>query len=232
MTDKIDIILLTHNDIFNTKGCIENIYHFTSNFNLVILDNYSQDGTVDFLENLKKEKDNLILSLSKENLGCIKGRNIAYGLSNKSEYVIFLDNDQFVTKGWVKSYFSYIDNGFDIIGFEGWQMKKDFYPQRRSCISEEFNYVGCGGMFLKREVIEKIGLFDEDFGMLYFEDPDFCWRANEAGYKICWNEHNKIHHKPYKLLNRERRQHFMRSWDIFKKKYKGYKMPVFKNSKD
>ncbi|MCD6435279.1 MAG: glycosyltransferase [Clostridiales bacterium] len=230
--NKIDIILLTCNDIFNTKDCINNLYHFTSNFNLVILDNGSYDGTVDLLEQLKKEKDNVILYLSKENLGCVTGRNVAYDLSEHSEYVCFLDNDQFVSKGWVESYMFYIDAGFDIVGFEGWQMNKNFYPKKRVSISEEFNYVGCGGMFLKRKVIEDIGLFDEEFNPMYFEDPHFCWIANRSGYKICWNEKKKIYHKPHKLLDKERRKHFKRSWDIFKRKWRGYKMPVFKNIKD
>jgi GT2 family glycosyltransferase len=39
-------------------------------------------------------------------------------------------------------------------------------------------------MFIKREVIDKIGLFDEGFGLGYREEIDFCFRAKEAGYKI------------------------------------------------
>jgi GT2 family glycosyltransferase len=39
-------------------------------------------------------------------------------------------------------------------------------------------------MYIKREVIEKIGLFDEKYGMGYREEVDYCFRAKEAGYKI------------------------------------------------
>jgi len=36
---------------------------------------------------------------------------------------------------------------------------------------------------VKREVIERIGLFDEDYH-IYLEDIDFCLRARRAGFKI------------------------------------------------
>lgn len=39
-------------------------------------------------------------------------------------------------------------------------------------------------MFIKREVIDKIGFFDEGYGMGYREEVDLCFRAREAGYKV------------------------------------------------
>jgi GT2 family glycosyltransferase len=39
-------------------------------------------------------------------------------------------------------------------------------------------------MFIKREVLDKIGYFDENFGMGYREEVDLAFRAREAGYKI------------------------------------------------
>lgn len=45
------------------------------------------------------------------------------------------------------------------------------------------DHVAGAAMLIKREVIEKIGLFDEQF-FLYFEDLDYCLRASQAGYTI------------------------------------------------
>jgi GT2 family glycosyltransferase len=39
-------------------------------------------------------------------------------------------------------------------------------------------------MYIKREVLDKIGYFDEGFGMGYREEVDLCFRAREAGYKV------------------------------------------------
>lgn len=38
-------------------------------------------------------------------------------------------------------------------------------------------------MMVKKEVFDKVGLWDEDF-FVYGEDVDFCWRVKQAGYKI------------------------------------------------
>jgi hypothetical protein len=227
----VDIIVLTYNNLDSTKKCVDHLYKHTDEFNLIIVDNNSTDGTVEYLKNI--EQDNLTLHFSPKNLGCVMGRNFAYTLSKDSEYVCFLDSDQFVLSEWVESYMSYIERGYDVIGFEGWQMHPNtLIPFKRSAPSEIYNYVGCGGMFLKREVVDNIGLFDSAFNPMYFEDPDFCWRAYEAGYKICWNEKKRIYHKPHKLLNAERRVYFNRSLNILRDKWKINEMPIFSNPVD
>jgi len=38
-------------------------------------------------------------------------------------------------------------------------------------------------MLIKREVINKVGLFDENFFM-YYEDVDYCKRATDAGFEV------------------------------------------------
>lgn len=39
-------------------------------------------------------------------------------------------------------------------------------------------------MYVKREVLDLIGYFDEGYGMGYREEVDLCFRAREAGYKV------------------------------------------------
>lgn len=226
----VDIIVLTYNNLKNTRSCIESIYKHTSDFGIIVVDNNSTDGTVEYLKDI--EQDNLTLHFSPKNLGCVMGRNFAYTLSKDSEYICFLDNDQFVLSEWVESYMSYIDMGYDLVGYEAWIMRNDFYPMKKVKQGESYNYVGCGGMFLKRTVISDIGLFDPQYNPMYFEDPSFCWTAHDAGYKICWNEKKRIFHQPHKLLNAQRRVFFNNSWKIFKNKWRGRILPVFSNPVD
>jgi len=53
--------------------------------------------------------------------------------------------------------------------------------------------VGCA-IFVRKEVIYKIGLFDNIFFM-YCEESDFCYRATKKGYKIFCNPNSRIYHK-------------------------------------
>src|SRR3989344_8476608 len=49
-------------------------------------------------------------------------------------------------------------------------------------------------MFVKREVFEKIGYFDEKY-FLYLEDMDFCMRAKKAGFRIIFEPSAVVSHK-------------------------------------
>jgi N-acetylglucosaminyl-diphospho-decaprenol L-rhamnosyltransferase len=49
------------------------------------------------------------------------------------------------------------------------------------CLSD---WVAGASLMIRREVLTSIGLFDEDY-FLYFEEVDFCHRAQQAGWE-CW----------------------------------------------
>jgi len=234
----IAILVLTYNRLEVTKKFLNLLYLNTSiPFHLFILDNGSSDGTPEYLRNeLFGSKDNLQIFLEKNNLGIVKGRNklITEAMKiDEIDKVLILDNDQYVNKNWINNHLSFLNLGYDLVGIEGWQMRSDFYPfKKNKNQSDFFSYTGCGGMLIKREVIDKIGLFDERF-FQFFEDPDFNFRAFEYGFKIGWNYNPIITHLPHKLLNKENRKHFFESWEKFKKKWSGRRLfklrNIFKN---
>ena len=228
---KIDIILLTFNEIKVIDECVSSLYSYSENFNLFIFDNGSVDGTTLYLKELLKNKDNVDVYFNDSNIGIIKGRNLSYDLLNEKvsmDYIMFLDADQIVREGWQNSYSNLIEQGYDSIGSEAWRMNDLFYPCYKCKDKEDsFTYIGCGGMLIKKDVIDKIGLFDTTFGMAYFEDPDFCFRAYEYGYKIAWCP-NKIIHKPHRLLDIQKKKYFFDSYKIFKEKHAGKEIPVFR----
>jgi GT2 family glycosyltransferase len=230
----LEVIVLTHNRFADSKHCIESLYQYTEDFGLVILDNASTDGTPSYLMEIARQKDNISLYLADQNLGVIDGRIRGYEISSilrhKAKLICFLDDDQFVSRGWMESYHRYL-KFCDIVGFEGWKMRDDFYPYARAVANDTYNYVGCGGMVLRKEVIDQIGLFDRRFNPMFFEDPDFCFRAYDAGFRLCWNPVSRIIHHPHRLLGEknERQEQFRKSWKLFKDKWAGKKMPRLPN---
>ena len=55
------------------------------------------------------------------------------------------------------------------------------------------DWVSGTSLMVRREVIESIGGLDENY-FLYFEDPDFCFRAKKAGFSTwCVPESRIIH---------------------------------------
>ena len=57
----------------------------------------------------------------------------------------------------------------------------------------EVGYASGAAMLIKKEVLDKIGMFDEKFFM-YHEDLDLCWRARLAGYKIILAPKSIVYH--------------------------------------
>jgi GT2 family glycosyltransferase len=88
-------------------------------------------------------------------------------------------------------------------------------------IQEVDSLSGCA-MVVKKEVIEKVGMMDEDY-YLYGDDLDWCYRIKSAGWKVVYFPETKIIHyggkggtgkKPYFNI-----YHFYRSAFIFYKKH-------------
>jgi GT2 family glycosyltransferase len=193
-----------------------------------------------FNKNIK----NGVLVFSKTNLGVINGRNLLYKISSiingrgeNFEYLMFLDNDQMVFGDWLDHHASVLNSSkADVAGVEAWLMSPGFMPiENVKTINKSFSYVGCGGMLVKREVVENIGMFDERFNPAYFEDPDFIFRCIEKGYKVAWNIKAKIIHKPHQTLgnikNNDRIKILQESHKKFCEKWKGKKPPVIKQIK-
>lgn len=60
-----------------------------------------------------------------------------------------------------------------------------YYGQAKDSVGvEKQKSVEGSMMYIKREVLDTIGYFDEGYGMGYREELDFCFRAREAGYDI------------------------------------------------
>jgi GT2 family glycosyltransferase len=91
----------------------------------------------------------------------------------------------------------------------------------------QIDYVSGCCMKIKREVFEKIGLFDERFYM-YFEDVDFCVRAKKAGFKIEMEPKSYIFHDLKEGMNRSfnQQKYLLLSNTFFILKYLGIKFPL------
>jgi GT2 family glycosyltransferase len=91
-----------------------------------------------------------------------------------------------------------------------------------------------GGMMIKKEVVEEIGLFDPQFNPKYFEDPDFCFRAIRKGYKIGWCVDYVIEHQKHDLtLSTKDRIYFYGNLKIIQKRYRDMPLPkIFMKGRD
>jgi hypothetical protein len=84
----------------------------------------------------------------------------------------------------------------------------------------ECAWVSGAAMFIRKEIFEKIGGFDENFFM-YFEDIDLCKRARLVGYKVIYFPEFVINHfggKSFELDKKKQKKYYRKSqWRYFRK---------------
>ena len=222
-----DIIVLCYNNRSILPSFLKHLYNNTTNFNLIFVDNNSQDDSVEFIKEQQEKHDNITVIRNQINRGVAGGRNDGIK-AGKAEFVINLDSDQLPTKpNWLDELFVLIGKGFDFVGVEGWVLNPPthptlpYYPSKH-CDNgySKITYVGGGGCLMKRDVFEKLGYYDERFMFMYFEDPDIVLLALKNGYKVGWNWMHKILHLGSATkTNYHRQQQFQKSYKLFKEKW-------------
>lgn len=195
---RVSIIIAAHNRMDMTRECLDGILTNTTNYELIFIDNGCTDGTSQYVKN---RVPSAMIIRNEENLGVPKARNQGIRAST-CDYLVIMDNDVFVKKGWLDDLFNGLKSeGADISGLEAWLLGASHSPVKMCATRGEiFSYLGGACCLFKRKVFESVGLLDEGFSPAYYEDPDICVRAKQAGFKMAWVQTDKIFHKGNQTL--------------------------------
>lgn len=181
----VDIIIVVHNQLNYIRNCIESLYRNTASFMLYLWDNGSDKPTADYLKQIAKENGNIYLERIEENIGFIKPNNILAAKGN-SPYLILLNSDTEVHKGWESSLVGWLENKseYAITGYLGGLLENDG-KGGKVWWGELIDYV-CGWcLCISRRIYNQFGLFDDvNLEFAYGEDADLSLRILTAGYKI------------------------------------------------
>lgn len=79
--------------------------------------------------------------------------------------------------------------GFRTISFQCWQRLRDSFP-RFSVIPTGVGFC----MLIRRDLIDRFGLFDAVYGYGYNEENDFCCRINRSGYSAILSNRSYVFH--------------------------------------
>lgn len=222
---KVSIIITTYNQNTLLEKCIDSIRKKTDykNYKIFLID----DGSLEKIgEKIKKKFPFVDVTINKSNLGFSKSNNIGIkkALRNYNpDYILLLNDDiEIVQRNWLKEIIKIAESdkkigilGCRIIYPDGslqWFAKnsKIFFFTQPGNKKEESEILKIqkvdnviGAFFLiKKEVITRIGFFDEKFSPFYGEDTDFCYRASKAGFNIIYVGSIKVIHARNKSISK------------------------------
>ena len=226
ISPRVSIIILNWNGLEDTVECMESLKKITyHNYEIIVVDNDSKGNDAQVLED--KFGDYVRLIRNNKNYGYTGGNNIGirYVADNSApDYFLILNNDTIVAPDFLGQMIKVAESDASI-GIVGPKVYYYHFPKRIQSAGGKVNMrtgqasligvkeidagqydtqqeVDCVSgccLLIKKEVIQKVGLFDESY-FCYWDETDYCFRAREAGYKVLYIPEAKIWHKaPLKL---------------------------------
>ena len=213
MKSKVDlsILIISYNTKKITEECLNSIFKSLKGtliqFEVIVLDNQSQDGSVAMLKKLSSRYKQLSFIESDQNLGFAKGNNLLVKRT-RGKYLLFLNSDIIVLDEAIEKLYQYYRTNEGKINFLGGKLyNQDMTPQP-SCGPFYSLPVIFGALFLRgdywgltryspykpkkvdwisgacimtrKKIFQEINGFDEKIFM-YMDEIDLLYRAHRKG---------------------------------------------------
>lgn len=217
---KTAIIILHFGDKKDTIECLWSLRKIKeiSNIIIFVVDNGTNTLTNKDLQPILPQ---VRLIKIEKNLGFAGGNNVGIkkALKENVDFILLLNNDAVIVSPFLieKLTTPFKNSSVGITGslityynepkkiwFAGGYLNKTFCFTRHPFMNKYINntlpeekivdFITGAAMMIKKEVFEKVGLFDEKY-FLYWEDVDFCIRVRNSGYKCYFVNKSLIKHK-------------------------------------
>lgn len=241
---KVSVIVLTYNNLHLTKDCLESLCKYTDYpaLEIIVVDNASSDDTPAYLQEFATQHPNVRVVLNDANLGFAAGNNVGLRVAT-GEYLVMLNNDTVVTKGWLFDLIRHlrIDSTLGLVGpvtnSIGNEAQIEIsYPDKEQMqiLAREYTSSHARQLLFVRNVAffcvamsratwDKIGGLDENFNVGFFEDDDYCRRIHAENLKIAIAEDVFVHHEhsaSFNVLRSEEKQRiFERNKQVYEAKW-------------
>jgi GT2 family glycosyltransferase len=198
----VSIVLINWNGREHLTRCLPSITAQTyRDYEIIVVDNGSTDGSVSYVRD-SYPAVRLILNDHNAGFACANNQGISVATGR---YVVVLNNDTWVGPDWLESLVTSAESRPEMGAFAclvKFDDRRDMIDSAGLTVSvlghgcqnhlgdaadgiieakEVFGVSATAAMF-RRELLDDVGLFDEDY-FIYYEDVDLAWRARLLGWR-------------------------------------------------
>lgn len=196
------------------KSCLNSIISHTTltNYEIIIVDNNSNDGSVEFIE---ENFPNINLIKLNKNYGFAIPNNMA-AKTAEGKFLVFLNNDTTVTPNWLSELIKPIEKDKTIVMAQSLLLHPD------GSVDSSGDYIDSIGrahsnhdkpkkiryilspraasMIIRKDAFLELGGFDESY-FSSFEDVELGWKAWLWGYKVVVVPKSIVYHTGAQTIN-------------------------------
>ncbi len=193
---KYSVSVLAYNRIDLTRKCVASVLaNSGDNFELILTDNGSSDGTADYFRELHSQHPGrIVMVLSELNGGFVDPNRRALEMAT-GEWFVMLNNDATVPAGWLDRMAAVhaANPRAGIVGAKGSCQTID--RNMNGSPGPTLEYVEASCCMASVKLLRRIGLFSPELHFAYWEDVDLSLRLRELGYTIHTADFAIEHHR-------------------------------------
>jgi len=195
--NNITVVMVTYNRRDIVQKALDCLVAQTEPIsNIVVVDNFSTDDTLDVLIERQKKDNRISLVKSQENAGFGAGLGLGmnWALKNlNSDFMWLMDDDSYPVPDALELLIKNSNEyQYDMLGLSGYILglgaKRKVEPEKNSVAVD---FILIDNALIRIETIKKIGVPSGEFFMMC-EDYDYCLRIKEAGFKLGVIKNNHV----------------------------------------
>ncbi|MBQ3059193.1 MAG: glycosyltransferase [Desulfovibrio sp.] len=176
--------MVTWNRLHLTRIALESLLSLTPpGYGLTIVDNGSQDGTQEYLQETAARYPHIRLKLLSRNMGIGVASNLAWDDAAQADFYVKIDNDiEILSPQWLARLLApALEHGIWLTAYRlcAWHgTSQDVLLLADGGMARITSACGGGCIAIPQRTHEKLGFWNEGYGRYGYEDVDYSWRAD------------------------------------------------------